>query len=321
MNRLNSECVLVSIEGATEPLPDWAISAVEIGVWARYAAVSSDSRLILCCVVPCRAVFSALIGLGAVAAGGALFSKGFSWTDLLNLEAGTEIFWEAPEAKQKFTGVLQPQEEFNGQQTVPVRITKGPPRMRGMRWQFTESKFRECTFSEEKLPSNATSGQFERAKSFFSSLGVSSDSSWLMTAGAEVRIVSNRVAFKRGLEGWGLASGGESSPSPIDKLLILKDEEDSAFAKARLTHARGSITHDCPVSVLDGPLAFQRIPDIETGSLVVVLERNELAEEHFDLLIQAEVDRSLEHEQKFAELVPDNIPLTVEITGCYLREP
>jgi hypothetical protein len=310
----------VSIDENIVPLPDWARSAVEIGALARYAAVSTDSRLIVCCVVPCRGIFTALVGLGAVASGGSLFRKGFTWTELLNLSPGTEIFWTAKGEKQKFAGIIEPHEEIGGQTLVPVTVTKGPPKKMG-RWFFSEAKFRECIFSEEKLPSSSASDQFAKAERFYSGLGLSTGSSWLMTAGAEVRFVANRAAFRRSFEGWGLTSDTNSDSSSLDQLLILRDEKDSSLAKARITHHLGSFGNDCPVFILDGPLAFQRIPDIESGSLVVVLERDELAEEHIDLLLQARNEHSVEYELKFAELAPKNIPATVEVTGYCLRAP
>ena len=308
----------MSNDNGTEPLPGWARSAVEIGAWARHCAALSDSRLIVCCVVPDRAVFTALVGLGAVASGGALFRKGFSWTDFFNLNPGSEIFWTEKDKKQKFAGIVQPHEEIGGQTMVPVSVTKGPAKKIG-RWLFSESKFRECIFSEEKLPASAASNQLARARRFYSSLGIPADSSWLMTGGAEVRFVANRAGLQRSLEGWGLTFGMENDLSPVDQLLILRDDGDQGLAKARISHLRGSIISDCPVSVLDGPFAFQRIPDIEAGSLVIVLERGELAEEHLDLLIQARNEHSLECEREFADLVPSNIPRTVEVTGYFLR--
>ncbi len=319
MSSLNLESLQVSVEGHSELLPDWAKSAIEIGAWVRSAEASIDGRFLVCCVVPCRATFTALVGLGAVAAGATLFRKGFSWADLLNLDAGTEIFWAAPGVKQKLSGVLQTHEESHGNLMVPVTITKGPKRMQGVKWFFTESKFRDCEFSEEKLPSNAASERFENAGLFFKAFGLRSDSSWLTTAGAEVRFVSNLAAFRRNLEGWGLTSGTSNHAAPLDQLLILRDEGDPSLAKARITHNRGSIGSDCPVSILDGPLAFQRIYDIQAGSLVVVLDRNDLAEEHIDFLIQARSEHSPEHCPKLAELAPRSIPATIEITGYCLR--
>lgn len=319
MSSLNLEGLHVSVDGKTVPLPDWAISAVRIGSWVRYAAVSSDTRLIVCCVVPSRAVFTALVGLGAVACGGGLFRKGFSWTDLLNLNSGTEIFWTIKGEKQKFAGIIEPHEEIGGQTLVPVTLTKGPARKLGSRWLFSESKFRECIFSEEKLPSSSTSEQFARAERFYSAMGLPPGSSWLMTAGAEVRFVTNRAGFRRNLDGWALTSESENDPLSLDQLMVLRDEGDPSLAKARLTHNRSSFVGDFPVSVLDGPLAFRRIADIKVGSLVVVLERDELAEEHIDLLIQARNEHLPECELRLAEHVPVNIPTTVEVTGYCLR--
>jgi hypothetical protein len=319
MPSLSLKSIGVSVEGSTEPLPSWAKSAIEIGAWARSSEASTDGRFLVCCVVPCRTAFSALVGLGAVAAGGTLFRKGFSWADFLNLDVGTEIFWAAPGIRQRLAGILLQHEEIHGALMRPVNITKGPKRMQGVRWLFTETKFRDCVFSEEKLPSHAASERFEGTGLFFKALGVRSDSSWLMTAGAEVRFVSNVAAFRRSLEGWELTSSTSNNPMPLDQLLILRDEGDPSLAKARITHNRGLIASDCPVSILDGPLAFHRIPDIQTGSLVMVLDRNDLAEEHIDLLIQARNEHSQEHCPKLAELAPSCIPATIEITGYCLR--
>jgi hypothetical protein len=101
--------------------------------------------------------------------------------------------------------------------------------------------------------------------------------------------------------------------------LILKEEIDPSLAKSRITHHIGSFVNNCPVSIIDGPLAFQRIPDIDSGSLVIVLEREELAEEHVNLLMQASNEHSLECEQELAEFALNNIPATVEVTGYCLK--
>lgn len=318
MESLTLECLKVSAPGGTAPFPDWAMSAVEIGAWARHVAGSIDCRLLVCCVVPCRSVFTALVGLGAVASGGTLFRKGFTWEDLLNLNPGTEIFWAIKGENRKFAGIIGHHEEIGEQTLVPVILKKGPPKKMG-RWFFSEAKFRECIFSEEKLPSGSASDQFEMAKRFYRNLGVPAGSSWLMTAGAEVRFVANRTAFMRSLEGWTVTSGATSDALSLDQMLILRDEGDQSLAKARITYHLGSFVNDCPVSILDGPLAFQRIPDIQSGSLVVILERNELAEEHIDLLISARDEHFAESEPKLAARLPRNIPAVVEITGYCVK--
>jgi hypothetical protein len=319
MNKLDIQSLQISAEEGIVPLPNWAKSAIEIGAWARYAATSNDSRLLVCCVVPCRSVFTALVGFGSVLIGGALFEKGFSWADLLALQDKTEIFWKDPKIGERFSGIVLPKEEVCGTLMRPVKITKGPRKYMNTKWYFSESKFRNCVFSEIQLPSHIATKKLKSTELFFDILGVKSVLPWIISSGTEVRFVANRAALKRSLEGWGLTSGAENDPAPVDQLLILGDEGDHALAKARVSHVRGSITSDCPVSVLDGPLAFQRISDIETGSLVVVLERTELAEEHRDLLIQARHEHSLECERKLAELVPSNIPTTVEVTSYCLR--
>lgn len=317
MNKANLEHLKVSVDGNTISLPRWASAAVELGVYARYAAASKTNRLILCCVVPCRDVFTPLVGLGSVIAGGSLFQKGFSWEDFISLEPGTEIFWKENGENYNYSGVLEAHQEVSGQTLVPVTISK-PVRKKG-RWFFSESKFYDCIFSEEGLPSHYASNQFSIAEDFYNALGVTAVSKWLMTAGAEVRFISKATRFRRTLEGWSLTSNLDNNFSSLDQLLILKEEAEPSLAKARLTHHLGSFVNDCPVSIIDGPLAFQRIPDIESNSLVVVLERGELAQEHVDLLEQARDEHSPEFEQELAELAPRDIPASVEVTGYCLR--
>lgn len=317
MNKKLPENLWLSVGGSDFSLPAWARTAIELGAYARYFSDSSKRRLIICCVVPSRDVFTALIGLGSVIAGGLLFRRGFSWEDLMGLEPGTEIYWKINGESNNYRGVLEPHVEVAGQTLVPVAIVK-PNRKKG-RWYFSESKFRDCVFSEEGLPSIHASERFATAENFYDALGVSATSKWLMTAGAEVRFVTRGAHFRRTLEGWSITSNLGSNPSSLEQLLVLREETDSSLAKARMTHHLGTLVSNCPVSIIDGPLAFQRISDIDSGSLVVVLERGELAEEHVDLLLQANNEHSYQCEQELTEFAFTNIPPTVEVTGYCLN--
>lgn len=314
---MNFESLKIVLDGDAICMPDWAKAAVEIGAYARYASASEKHRLIVCCVVPSRDVFSALVGLGSVIAGGRLFRKGFSWEDLKRLEPGTEIFWKIKENNLNYTGVLGAHESVLGQTMVPVTISK-PVRERG-RWLFSDSRFRECVFSEEKLPSAKSDQKFEIAEHFYGSLGISAASKWLMTAGAEVRFVTNRAHFMRTLEGWKMTSSLDGHASSLDQLLILQGEKDTSLAKARVTPHLRAFESECAVSVIDGPLAFQRLSDIDGGSLVVVLERGELGEEHLDQLLHAKDEHSLECEKALPDFAFNNMPPTVEVAGYCLK--
>lgn len=319
MQKLDISRLGIIADKAEMALPDWASSAIEIGAWARFAAESCSGRLLVFCVVPCRATFSAFVNFGAVAAGGCLFRKGFSWNDFLNLGPGTEIFWSAPGFKQKFSGVIQPHEEVCGATLVPVLVTKGPQKWKGNRWSFSESKFLECIFSEEKLPSAIASEKFEQAERFYKKLGTVADSAWLVTAGAEIRMISSATGFRRNLEGWELSLPESGCSASIGDVLVIKDETDSSLAKTRITGVRGTIGHDCPVTVFDGPLAYDRFSEINAGSLVFVLERSELREEHIDLLIQANHEHSSEHDALVLPLKPEDIPDCVEMWAACLQ--
>lgn len=316
MKEFNAERLKVSLNKVAVPLPDWARTAVEVGMLARQASLSTQSRLIVCCVVPCRDVFTALIGFGAVLAGGFAFKNGFAWEDFLSLEPGSEIFWKEKDRGGNYVGVVEPHEELSGQIFIPVTIKK-PARKQG-RWLFTRDKFLECIFSEDKLPSLEGEEKYARAEAFFSSLGIQKASSWLMTSGAEVRLITNFAALKRNLEGWRLLAGEAGSGEPLDDLVLLKHEEDSSLAKATIASYLGELVVDCPVTVLDGPLAFQSFQKVGSGSLVFVLERAELGLEHVSFLEQASYQHSPAHAVEIASKFLSDVPETVEITGYCL---
>lgn len=317
MKELNTESLKVSVGEVASTLPSWARAAVEVGMLARRAAHFTESRLIVCCVVPCRSVFTALIGFGAVLAGGFAFKKGFAWEDFLSVEPGSEIFWKEKDRGSNYVGVVEPHEELSGQVFVPVTITK-PARKQG-RWLFTKDKFYECIFSEDKLPSLKGAEKYVRSEAFFSSLGIQNASSWLMTSGAEVRLITNRAALERNLEGWGLVAGDGSTGEPLDDLMLLKHEEDAPLAKATIASHLGELVGACPVTVLDGPLAFQSFQKVDSGSLVFVLERSELGVEHVSFFEQAYYQHSPEHAVEIDSMFFSDVPESVEITGYCLR--
>lgn len=318
MKKLNLEELRISINGCKSPLPDWASAAIRLGAYARYASNKTEEhRLLLCCVVPCRDVFTALLGLGAVFAGSILFQKSFGWDDLKSLKPGTEIFWKNKGDNYNYRGVIEPHVEMERQILVPVNIKK--PQKKAGRWFFSESKFSDCIFSEENLPSAQTYERFKDLVDFYSSIGCEDSSKWLETAGTEVRLITNNSKFRQTLDKWLITTELGSKAISTEHLMILRDETDSTFAKARLTHHLGKFVRECPVTILDGPLAFQCISDIQFGSLVVVLEIGELSYQHIDLLSNARSEHSEEIEALLNDFNLDNIPPSVEITGYCLK--
>lgn len=318
MKKINLEELRISINGCKEPLPDWASAAIQLGAYARYTSnQTKDHRLLLCCVVPCRDVFTALLGLGSVFAGSLLFKKSFDWDDLKNLKPGTEIFWKNKGDNYSYSGVIEPHEEMDRQILVPVNIKK--PKKKAGRWFFSESKFRDCIFSEENLPSAQTYERFKDLVDFYSILGCDNASKWLETAGSEVRLITNNSKFRQTLDKWLITTELDSKAISPEHLMILRDETDPAFAKARLTHHLGKFIRDCPVTILDGPLAFQCISDIQVGSLVVVLETGELSYHHIDLLSNASSEHSEEVESLLYGFNLENITPSIEITGYCLN--
>lgn len=317
MKEFNVEKLRVSVNGVVSALPEWAGLAVELGMLARHGAVSSEGRLVICCVVPCRRVFTPLVGFGAVLAGGLAFRKGFAWEDFLAVEHGTEIFWKEKDRGSNYVGVVEPQEELLGQTLVPVSITK--PSSKQGRWFFSKEKFAECIFSEEKLPSPRVADKYARSETFFNNLGIQKASSWLMTSGAEVRLVTNRAALERNLEGWALLVGEVGTEEALSDLMLLKHEDDASLAKATIASHLGELVASCPVTVLDGPLAFQSYQKVDSGSLVFVLERAELNVEHVNFFEQASYQHSPESCGEVDGVSLSAVPKCIEITGYCLK--
>lgn len=317
MKEIKLDDIRVAVDGRAALLPDWARAAVQLGAWSRYSSSVESGRLIVFCVVPCREVFTAFLGLGAVIAGGILFKKGFSWEDLVSLEPGTKIFWKMKGESASYSGVLGEHQYVNGQKLVSVSISK-PARKKGA-WFFSEAKFSECIFSEASLPSARRAGEFVAAENFYGCLGVPLASKWLITAGAEVQFVTQIAGFRRAFSGWSLTTESEKARLPLDQLLMLREEKETALGKARMMHRMGSFPGGCPVTIFDGPLAFQRLPDIDSASLVVVLERGEVAEEHIDFLLNASQEHCPEAARLLPQFAPEAIPRTVELAGYFLR--
>ena len=319
MQRLNTGKLKVSYESTISNLPDWAVTALEIGALAGYAANLAESRLVLFCVVPCRQIFTALLGFGTLACRAAISENRYSWLDFLSIDDGTEVFWTQPGIKESFAGKLMPQEIIGGNIMRSAAITRPKKKStEGLKWIFSESKYKQCVFSADRLPLKNASENFEKADKFFKELDVKIGAGWFMKKGAELRIISNISSFQNSLKGWTLTAENLNYSISLENLLLLKKEGDTVFAKTLITSSLGRILSKCPVSILDGPLTFQRIQDIDSGSLIIVLERHELMQEHIDFLIQAKSQHIQKSNDALQHLIPKKIASTVEVSGYCL---
>ncbi len=298
-------------------MPAWALAAMDIGACVRRSTASSDGRLVAFCVVPHRPVFTALAALGAVKAGGENFSGGFSWTALRSLPEGTEIFWKAPESNRQFVGAIEADRSLDD--CVAVRVSKGPAKWKGMKWVFTESKFRECTFSVERLLQGASMIASEAAADFFEGWGVPNARTWLKTSGAEIRIVGSASSFRTSLTRWSLSAPDSGDSVAIFDLLAARDEQDKTQAKVRLCPIRKECRDDAPMVLLDGPLAFERLSDFQDSPVLVVLAREEISEEHRNYLIQSRGAHAGEIDETLASYIGRDIPSPIELVLVSMR--
>lgn len=298
------------------PLPDWSKALLWLGWWCRSFQLN-EKRILAVAVLPARTYASIFVGLGSLLAGARQFRGGFAWNDLENLSPGTEIFWKTASHGVRYQGVVL--ERHNGLPgLVPVRITATRrSREVGLVWSFSPSKFAECLFSEECLPAERGTAATDNAVRFHRDLGLETDSRWACTAGVEGLIVTNQAGFWEAVGGMQIAARTET-PLPLSDILCAAGVHDRTVAKLRLSAASRIPEHiSAPVTILDGPSAWDQMPHVNTGNIVVLLERAEYTADVQNFLLEA-ASYANDPPAELMQDVPSRFPPGVEMTTFVL---
>jgi hypothetical protein len=254
--------------------------------------------------------------VGCVIAGAQRFERGFGWDDLVNLPAGSEIFWKIPGSKTRYEGVVLESPVLAGQEMVRVRVEKGGVRERGIVWSFSPQKFTECIFSEACLPSRQGSQVMENAFAFIQSVGVSVKRSWLWSAEIEVSLRTNMTRFWSAIDGLALGVS-DAAPCPAGDALFPSTTDDKRGGKAQVASSTRASERSSPVHILDGLDAFHHVRDIGSGNVVVILDRTEYTPEVNNFLLSAR-SFSRDPSPELLETVPERFPPGFELSAYVL---
>lgn len=300
------------------PLPDWGKALLWLGWWCRSFQLN-EKRILAVVVLPVRTYASIFVGLGCLLAGARQFRGGFSWNDLENLPPGTEIFWKTASHGVRYQGVILDR-HHGAPGLVPVRITATRrSREIGLVWSFSPARFAECLFSEECLPTEKGTAATDNAMRFHRDLGLETDPRWVCTAGAEGLIVTNQSAFWEAVDGMQIAAKTDS-PLPLSDILCAAGFHDRNVAKLRLTAASRIPEHvGALVTILDGPVAWDQMPHVDTGNIVVLLERAEYTADVQNFLLEA-ANFAVEPPADLKREIPSRFPPGIELTTFVLGE-
>lgn len=295
-------------KGERLPLPDWAKAHIWLGWWCRKLQIEG-ARVLAVAVLPTRELATAFVGLGSLLAGSQLFRGGFSWGDFRDLPPGSEVFWKTPADNTRYEGVVLEGENSN---LVPVKIRKGKRRDIDAIWSFSASKFAECLFSEENLPTERRSAAMENAMRLHGDLGLDTNPRWIWTAGHEAHIVTNQTRFWESLSN--LQIGVQNSaPVPFIDVLSAARGNDRTLAKLRITSVGHVSERDEPLTILDGDFACGRIRQFDSGNVLMLLDRAEYtADIHNELLDAYNMTQELSSEA--SQDLPTRFPPGVELS-------
>lgn len=261
------------------PLPDWAKAYLWLGWWCRKLQLEHD-RLLVVSVLPTRELAAAFAGLGCLLAGAQQPCEGFNWQDFRNLPPGSEVFWKVLNNNTKYGGiVLEPTD--GDTDLVPVKITTRINK--GTTWSFSPSKFVECLFSQENLPTPRGTVAMENAMLLHQRLGLETKPRWIWTAGAEAQVVTNQTRFREALTGLQIGAQGTAAVPFEDALCAPRDGDK--LTKLRVLSVGHAFVKDVPVTMLDGEAAFDQRDQIETGNVLILLERTEYTAEIHNYLL------------------------------------
>ncbi len=276
-------------------LPDWATAEIWLGWWCRNLQLSHD-RLLVVSVLPAREMSAAFAGLGCLFAGSEQFCGGLTWNEFRALPPGTDVFWKTSSSNTRYCGViLDANPSFP--EMVQMRITSGKKRVVETTWGISIRTFEQHIFSEENLPTQRRTDVLESVIQFHRGLGLTTDSRWISTAGTEAQIVTNHARLRKSLQG--LEIGAQDSTAlPMEEALCAAKPGDRGLAKLHVVSSVQKSVKPIPVTILDGRGAFEQVDQIESGNVLILLERSEYT---------AEVDNFLLELRNVAASLPEDV--------------
>lgn len=309
--------IFLRSNGENSPLSDWAKAEIWLGWWCRRNQLVGE-RLLVVAVLPSRKLSAAFAGLGCLLAGAKQFRGGFKWEDLRNLPEGSKIFWNNSGYQIRYEGEIGKIPDWDSN-LVRVQITKGSKRDVGTVWYFSAKKFSECLFSEECMPTQRRTLAMDNVLRLHRELGVDTNARWIWTAGSEAQIVTNQTRFWDNLDD--LQIGVKSSnPVPFEEALCATKGNDRTLSKLRVVSAGQIHEQSALLTILDGGDSFDHVQEIESGNVLILLDRTEYTIEKHNLILDA-CNSAVEPPQGALLDPPVEFPPGIEITAFSMPNP
>jgi len=249
-------------------LPEWALAMMWLGFWSRSVKPIDGGRSITHVAVPDRTLCAALAGVGALLYGSQNPRGSFSWTDLLSLKQGSEIFWSNGESRS--SGIYQGQIERDGETFAHIFVTSSRP---PANWMFSKTSFYEFVFTPERKPSHFRAKALGDALEFYGVACGHEVSEWGALPGAEARIATNKKVFWDDLSEIKIGIGGKDYD--FSDLLIASRDDENRLSKIKMSPVSESSEHRFPLTILDGPRSFYQLRSIRQGNILLISSRTE----------------------------------------------
>lgn len=267
-----------SLEGN---LPSWALLHICIGYWARLQRIAGK-RYVLVLLSPTREYSAAFAALGAVMAGAELFRDELTWPKFKDLEPKTTVYWSSMRSPKGYSGSIEGLVHICDQEFIEVRILNAPRKSEcGTKRQISKKYFQDYKFSIDKPRAVFKIGSTSSAWKSLSVLLSSFSENWLTSDGAESLVVTGVERFFNEAKSVSLIS--ENNQIELLDLLCVERNRDRRISKTKIEPAKGTISGDFPLVILDGvgPYLIQEHIDI-VSNLLMILDRTEFDQGVFD---------------------------------------
>lgn len=298
-------------DGETMQCPEWARAAIWLGWWCRKQQLP-DHRILAVCVVPARELVAAFVGMGCLIAGAQGFDGGLTWDQLRAFPPGTEVFWKS--GNRRYSGTILSADKAYAD-LVSVRIVTGNRADVSAIWRISEETFDQYPFSDVKLPTRLGSLVIEDVIRFLGGLGITPGQRWGWAGGLEALILTSKAGFLQAVAELKVAVQG-SVAVPLQQALCLSSDVDGN-GKLLVQSRLGDVERPTPISVIDGPEGCDRIDQIRSGNVLLLLSRSEYS---------ARIDNYLREVRQFddpqaglvSEEVPDRFPPGFEMAAYFV---
>ncbi len=296
-------------------LPQWAAFFLWAGWWAR-RNINKESRIVLVIVTPTRATSAAFSCLGALIASAQSYENVLSWSGLVNLPVGTEVFFR--NGRDSLQGTVKGSYKTNGQDLIKISVDSKKRRYKSSSISLDIGRFREYTFS---LNPPMKKKQLEVCKGtakYFSDMIDGFDKDWFLSQDAECFLVTNKSRFRTEVENLFLG-GTPNNFHGFPDLLCLSEDQTDTHHKTILTSPRSGIDQSdrYPLAVIDGLDALSMIEHIRSRNALILLDRTEFLEDARDRVLRLSSGHSggpIPDSSQVLGLIPIGIEMAVFTT-------